>query len=71
MEVYIVDTERNHSRRYQIMTRTGTLFEHLFPGKAVHALQSGSDLLRQRIHNRRSRHNMGMPKQIIERRHGK
>ena len=33
MEVYIVDTERRHSRRYQIMTRTGTLFEHVFPGK--------------------------------------
>ena len=33
MNVYIVNTERNHARRYQIMTRTGTLFEHVFPGK--------------------------------------
>ena len=33
MDVYIVNTERYHTRRYQIMTKTGTLFEHVFPGK--------------------------------------
>ncbi len=33
MQVCIVNTERNHSKRYQIMVNNGTLFEHVYPGK--------------------------------------
>ena len=33
MRVCIVDTERSRPRQYQIMVNTGTLFEHVFPGK--------------------------------------
>ena len=33
MQVCIVNTERNHKKRYQIMVNNGTLFEHIFPGK--------------------------------------
>ena len=33
MKVGIIDTERNHPRRYQIMVNHGTLFEHLYPGQ--------------------------------------
>ena len=33
MNVCIVDTERNHPKRYQIMVNNGTLFEHVYPGK--------------------------------------
>jgi hypothetical protein len=33
MQVCIINTERNHKKRYQIMVNNGTLFEHLYPGK--------------------------------------
>ena len=33
MKVCIIDTERNHPKRYQIMVNHGTLFEHVFPGE--------------------------------------
>ena len=33
MKVCIVNTERNHKKRYQIMVNNGTLFEHLYPGQ--------------------------------------
>ena len=33
MQVCIVNTERNHPKRYQIMVNNGTLFEHVYPGK--------------------------------------
>ena len=33
MQVCIIDTERKHPKRYQIMVNSGTLFEHLFPGQ--------------------------------------
>ena len=33
MQVCIINTERNHQKRYQIMVNTGTLFEHIYPGK--------------------------------------
>lgn len=33
MKVCIVDTERRRLKRYQIMTNSGTLFQHVYPGK--------------------------------------
>lgn len=33
MKVCIVNTERKHKKRYQIMVNHGTTFEHVFPGK--------------------------------------
>lgn len=33
MQVCIVNTERNHAKRYQIMVNDGTLFELVYPGK--------------------------------------
>lgn len=33
MQVCIVNTERNHKKRYQIMVNNGTLFEHVYPSK--------------------------------------
>ena len=33
MKNCIIDTERNHEKRFQIMRLTGNLYEHYFPGQ--------------------------------------
>ena len=33
MQVYIINQELRHAKRYQIMTKCGTGFNHVFPGK--------------------------------------
>lgn len=33
MNVFIINTERNHEKRYQIMTAAQHGFNHVYPGK--------------------------------------
>ena len=46
MQVCIVNTERNHQRRYQIMVNNGTLFEHLYPSK-LFSLEDAKSICKQ------------------------
>lgn len=46
MKNCIIDTERNHTKRYQIMSNTGSLFEHLYPGQ-LFTLEQAKEICKQ------------------------
>ena len=46
MKTCIIDTERNTEQRYQIMRNSGTLFEHLYPGK-LFTLNQAKEICKQ------------------------
>ena len=50
MNVFIIDTERPHENRYQIMTGGNGMFEHLYPGK-LFTLEQAQTTCKENNHN--------------------